>query len=258
MRKKIIAGNWKMNTVMDEGVQLVISILNEVIPQNTEVVFIPPFPFIDAVKSSIKGKNNIEVGAQNLSEFDAGAYTGEVSGKMLNSLGCKYVLIGHSERRMFFNESSDVLNLKLKQAFQNELLPIYCCGEPLNIRDDGDYKSFVGNQIKEGLFDLTEKQLSKTTIAYEPIWAIGTGKTANPQQAQEMHAYIREVLSEKFDTAIVENVTILYGGSVNASNAEELFAQKDIDGGLVGGASLKSAEFSTIIQKMENYLVSLR
>lgn len=256
MRKKIIAGNWKMNTIMDEGVQLVKSILNEITPQNAEVVFIPPFPFIDAIKSSIEGISNVAIGAQNLSEFEMGAYTGEVSGKMLSSLGCKYVLIGHSERRLLFNENKEVLKLKLKQAFQNALFPIYCCGEPLNERENGDYKRFVSTQIRECLFDLTEKQLSFTTIAYEPIWAIGTGKTANPQQAQEMHACIREVLNEKFDTALVDNVTILYGGSVNASNAEELFAQKDVDGGLVGGASLKSAEFSTIIQKMENYLVS--
>jgi len=260
MRKKIIAGNWKMNATKVEAVALLNGITEKYnefnLSENKLVVVASPFPYIHYCSSSFTKFPYMYAAAQNCSEHEQGAYTGEVSAKIIASLDVKYVIIGHSERRQYFYESDSMLLEKIKQAQKQDLIPIFCCGEYLEIRENNQHFSFIASQLENCIFHLSENEIKKIVIAYEPIWAIGTGKTANPQQAQEMHAYIREVLSEKFDTAIVENVTILYGGSVNASNAEELFAQKDIDGGLVGGASLKSAEFSTIIQKMENYLVS--
>ncbi|MCO6461929.1 MAG: triose-phosphate isomerase [Saprospiraceae bacterium] len=254
MRKKIVAGNWKMNTDKLKGSLLTHTVMEETNPGNFEVIFFPPFPFLSDIALISCQKQGFSLGAQNISEFDNGAFTGEVSAEMIASIPCKYVLVGHSERRMYFNENADVLNKKLLKAYQHGLIPLFCCGEPISERENDNYLDFVSIQIKESLFDLTADQLKNTVIAYEPIWAIGTGKTANPSQAQEMHALIRNVLEEKFDQNLVESIPILYGGSVNSSNASELFSQPDVDGGLVGGASLKAEEFIKIIASMETVL----
>jgi len=251
VRKKIIAGNWKMNTTLSEAKSLAESILNGVEVVGSTVLFFPPFPYLIEIGKTIDGKKGFGFGAQNLSDKAKGAYTGEVSGSMLSSINCNYVLIGHSERREYYNESNDILSAKMEQAFENKLTPIFCCGEPLDQRESGEYTNYVGDQIRDVLFNLTETQMSETVIAYEPIWAIGTGRTASPEQAQEMHALIRNVLIEKFGAEVVRNTSILYGGSVNASNAEQIFGQEDVDGGLVGGASLKADDFVSIISAME-------
>ena len=196
--------------------------------------------------------SNFSIGAQNLSSKEGGAYTGEVSAKMLTSIDMEYVLVGHSERREYFNEGDNILFEKLNQSFENGLKPIFCCGEPLGERSSGNHVQYVGDQIRNVLFLLTPQQLNSTIIAYEPIWAIGTGQTASPEQAQEMHLLIRDVLKEKFEPEMVESISILYGGSVNAGNALSIFGQNDVDGGLVGGASLKVNDFLDIIKAMES------
>ena len=250
MRTPLIAGNWKMNTTLNEGKQLASEVINMVkdeVTNGAEVVLAPPFTHLATIQNLCNG-SNVEVAAQTMSEYESGAYTGEVSANMLKSLGVKWVILGHSERREYFNETNEQLAKKLDAVLAASLKPIFCCGEPLNIREEGTQNNFVAKQLEESLFHLSADEAKKLAIAYEPIWAIGTGKTASSQQAQEMHKAIREKLAQKWGNDIANGIRILYGGSVKPDNAQELFAQSDVDGGLVGGASLKSRDFTDIVK----------
>ena len=254
MRKKIIAGNWKMNKNFEEGMALVSEVSNMVKDEysgSAEVVFIPPFIHINAVGRMISDAKNLFVGAQNCSNHASGAYTGETSASMLKSCGVSYVIVGHSERRQYFNESNDWLAKKVDAVLANDLNPIYCCGETLEERESNQHFDVLKKQISEGLFHLDEAGMRKVVIAYEPVWAIGTGKTASTEQAQEIHAFIRNLISEKYNNETAQSITIQYGGSVKADNAAELFAAPDIDGALVGGAALQSRSFTDIIKAMK-------
>lgn len=251
MRKKIVAGNWKMNLTFEEGQKLTSEIVNMYKDENVKdviAVLNPPFPHIFPVKSLIGSTNGVALGAQNCSEKEGGAYTGEVSAKILASFGVQYVILGHSERREYFKENNELLSAKVKQALAHGLTPIFCCGESLEIRTAGTHESNVKFQLTESLFDLSPEDFAKVVIAYEPIWAIGTGKTATADQAQEMHAALRRHIASKFGKEIAAETSILYGGSANPANAKELFSKPDVDGGLIGGASLKSRDFMDIIK----------
>ena len=210
-----------------------------------------PFPYLILANSAVAGSENYIIAAQNCYDKTSGAYTGEVSIAMLESIGIKYCIVGHSERREYFDESNKVLAEKINLCLQYEITPIFCCGEPLPVRDKGEQNTYVATQLEESLFHLKEEQLKAVVIAYEPIWAIGTGKTATTDQAQEMHQYLRSVLAKKYGSNVADEISILYGGSVKASNAAELFACPDVDGGLVGGASLSANEFISIIQALK-------
>ena len=248
MRKKIVAGNWKMNLNYNEVTSLVDEILRlHSSDNNVEVILSPPFVYLDKVIRSCANYDHVFIASQNCSEYNNGAYTGEVSASMLNSIGVNYIIIGHSERRSIFNESNENLNLKITQALQNNLKIIFCCGENIDQRESGKYLQVIKKQLEETILSLDQKSLSKIVIAYEPIWAIGTGKTASSVQAQEIHFFIRSLISDKFGTEISNNTSILYGGSCKPTNSKELFSQSDIDGGLIGGASLKSSDFTAII-----------
>ncbi|OKY82620.1 MAG: triose-phosphate isomerase [Alistipes sp. 56_11] len=246
MRKKIVAGNWKMNPLPAEGVELA----KNVVAGRGEVcscvnfIVCPPFTHLSQVIDAVKG-SDIAVGAQNCAAEAKGAYTGEVAASMIAALGCEYVILGHSERRQYYGETSETLNKKMAQAYANGLKPIYCVGENLAEREAGKHFDVVKAQIEEVVFNLTPEQFSQLVIAYEPVWAIGTGKTATADQAEEIHAYIRKVLAEKFGAAAAE-CPILYGGSCKPSNAAEIFAKEDVDGGLIGGAALKAEDFLAI------------
>ena len=248
MRKKIVAGNWKMNTLPAEGVELAENIRADRNQVCSCVNFIvcPPFTHLGGVIEALRG-SDIEVGAQNCAAEDKGAYTGEVSAAMLAALGCRYVILGHSERRQYYGETSATLNKKMAQAFANGLQPIYCVGENLEEREADRHFDVVKTQIEEVIYNLTPAQFARTVIAYEPVWAIGTGKTATAEQAQEIHAFIRSLIVEKYGKEIADNCSILYGGSCKPSNAKELFANPDVDGGLIGGAALKVSDFKGII-----------
>ncbi|GAB3534270.1 triose-phosphate isomerase [Pontibacter brevis] len=251
MRKKIVAGNWKMNKTYEEALSLVSEIDNMVkdeVNGDVTVIVTPPFPYLQSVGKLVQGNSKMHLAAQNVSEYESGAYTGEVSASMLKSVGVEYVIIGHSERRLYHHEDAQTLYKKMKLSIAQGLKPIFCCGEPLEERDADRHFEYVGQQLKDSVSYLSNQEFDQIVIAYEPIWAIGTGKTASSQQAQEMHAYIREQLSRMFDAESAYNCTILYGGSCNPGNAKELFAQEDIDGGLIGGASLKSRDFTDIIK----------
>ena len=251
MRQKIVAGNWKMNTTAEEGQKLASEIINMVkdeVNSNVQVVLSAPFTHLQSVSKLVGGSKNIGVAAQNVSEHDAGAYTGEVSVGMLKSVGVQWVIIGHSERREYFNESHEQLAKKVDAALKGGLTPIFCCGEPLEIREKDQHEAHVQQQLKESLFHLSEEQIRKVVIAYEPVWAIGTGKTASSQQAQDMHKTIRQQIASKWGEAVANDIRILYGGSMKPDNAKELMDQPDVDGGLVGGASLKSRDFLEIIK----------
>ena len=246
MRKKIVAGNWKMNTLPAEGVELakgVVAGRGEVC-SCVNFIVCPPFTHLSMVAEALKG-SDIELGAQNCAAEAKGAYTGEVAASMLAALGCKYVILGHSERRQYYGETSATLNKKMEQAYANNLTPIYCVGENLEEREAEKHFDVVKAQIEEVVYNLTEEQFKNLVIAYEPVWAIGTGKTATAEQAQEIHAYIRKVLADKFGAAAAE-CPILYGGSCKPSNAAEIFAKEDVDGGLIGGAALKTEDFLAI------------
>jgi len=250
MRKKIVAGNWKMNKTLEEAKILTAELMGMVadeVKSNTEVIICTPFPYLISVKNQL-GNSNIKVGAQNCSEHDSGAYTGEVSAAMIKSIDVPYVIVGHSERRQYFGETNKMLAVKVDKALANSLTPIFCCGEPLEIREKGEHETLVKQQVEESLFHLSTEALQKVVIAYEPVWAIGTGKTATSQQAQDMHLVIRKHLASKYGQSVADSISILYGGSVKADNAKELFACADVDGGLVGGASLKSREFVEIVK----------
>ncbi|MEO6730072.1 MAG: triose-phosphate isomerase [Ferruginibacter sp.] len=253
MRKQIAAANWKMNLTLEQAEKLITDLMesNIDLSQNQEAVFGVPFPYLLSILNKIQGRQNVLVAAQNCYSKHAGAYTGEVSAEMLKSIGVPYVIIGHSERREYFNESNELLAEKVNICFEYGLKPIFCCGEALAIREAGTQNSYVENQLKESLFHLNEERLTGFVIAYEPIWAIGTGKTATSEQAQEMHAHIRSVIAKQYSNELADGISILYGGSVKAANAKEIFGQPDVDGGLVGGASLVAAEFSTIINSLK-------
>lgn len=251
MRKQIVAGNWKMNKSFEEAEDLIIAISErlqeiEYDDSNKVVILCPPFPFLEMATDEAS-ESVFAVGAQNVSQFDNGAYTGEISAKMLDSLGLEYCIVGHSERRKYFNETNAVLSQKVDKLLEKEISPIYCCGETIEERNSGKHFDVVRTQIEEGLFGLNEDDILSVVIAYEPVWAIGTGLTATTQQAQEMHAFIRTLLTKKYGEQIASEISILYGGSCNPKNAAELFAQEDVDGGLIGGASLKSDDFIEII-----------
>lgn len=251
MRKRIVAGNWKMNKTYDEAIALVSEVVNMVkdeVRGKTEVVLCPPSVFLTTLKQYIPAGGRISLGAQNCHEKPSGAYTGEVSALMLQSIGVQYVILGHSERRQYFDETSAQLAEKVDMALTNGLTPIFCCGESLEMREEGDYVGFVKEQLTQSLFHLTPEQFANIVIAYEPIWAIGTGLTASSQQAQDMHLALRQHLASHYGEEVAQNTSILYGGSANAQNAAELFAQPDVDGGLIGGASLKSRDFTTVVK----------
>lgn len=249
MRKKIVAGNWKMNKNLQEGLALAKE-LNEALKDKTincDVVIGTPFIHLASV-ADIVDTNKIGVAAQNCADKESGAYTGEVSVDMISSTGAKCVILGHSERRAYYNETPETLKVKVNLALSNGLTPIFCIGEVLEERESDKHFDVVKSQIADSLFELSSDDFSKLVLAYEPVWAIGTGKTATAEQAQEMHAFIRKTLSEKYGAEVADKTSILYGGSCNASNAKELFSNADVDGGLIGGASLEVDKFMPIIE----------
>lgn len=248
-RKKIAAGNWKMNKNLSEGLELASQIMELTklgIGSEVTLVFNTPFIHLTEVKKLIENSENIFLGAQNCYAEEKGAFTGEVSADMLASIPVTYTVVGHSERRQYFNEDNTLLAKKVDLLLKYNITPIFCCGESLDIREAGNHIEFVKNQLTEGIFHLSEGDIQKLVIAYEPIWAIGTGKTASSQQAQEMHAELRQHIAQKYSDDIAQSISILYGGSVKPANAKELFACPDVDGGLIGGASLKAQDFIDI------------
>ncbi len=247
MRKRIVAGNWKMNKTPEQTKEL-INILKPLVgdEENTEVVFCPPFICLTTAIEAVKG-TNIKIGAQNMYFEENGAYTGEIAPDMIKEVGCEYVILGHSERRAYFGETDEIINKKVLKAFEHDLMPIICVGETLEQREQGITEDLVRLQTKIALKDVPAADAEKAVIAYEPVWAIGTGRTATNEQAQEVCGAIRKVLVEIYGAETAEKIRIQYGGSVNAGNATELFGMPDIDGGLVGGASLK-ADFATIVK----------
>ena len=249
MRPMIIAGNWKMYKTLTEGADLLHGLKNAlpVLPANIAVVVCPPFTSLAAAAELLRG-SPIVLGGQNMSPFDEGAYTGEVSGKMLLSAGCSYVILGHSERRQYFSETNELINQKAKRALALGLRPILCVGELLGEREAGITSQIVTTQIKGVLSGISAEDMVKVVIAYEPVWAIGTGRTATPQQAQEVHQHIRKVVAQQYDWSLAERIVIQYGGSVKPDNAAEILAQNDVDGALVGGACLKADAFAAIIK----------
>ena len=253
MRKQIAAANWKMNLNQQEAKDLLTNILDKLpkLTDNQQVVFSVPAIYLSNAVQQIGGISNIFVAAQNCHQNSNGAFTGEISAPMYSSVGVNHIVIGHSERREYFAESDSLLAEKVNAVLANNSTPIFCCGEPLAIREAGTQNAFVETQLINSLFHLSPAQLLKVVIAYEPIWAIGTGKTASSAQAQEIHAYIRSVLTTKYGADIADQISILYGGSVKAANAVELFSQPDVDGGLVGGASLIASEFTAIINALQ-------
>ena len=253
MRYKIVAGNWKMNTTLAEGKELVSEVLELIKDTDLtgkKVVFGTPFISLTSIAKIVGDKPDVFVASQNISSYDSGAYTGETSATMLESAGVKMAIIGHSERREYFGETNEILAVKVDKALGKDLVPIYCCGEVLEDRKNGNFKAVVKSQVEEGLFHLSTEQFSKVVVAYEPVWAIGTGETASPDQAQEAHEFIRGLIESKYGIETANNTSILYGGSMKPSNANELIGMPDIDGGLIGGASLKAADFVGIINAM--------
>jgi triosephosphate isomerase len=251
MRKRVVAGNWKMNKTLDEALALtseVVHMVKDEVTTDVRVVLCPPSVYLSTLGRYLEPAPRVALGAQNCHEKASGAYTGEVSAPMLASLGVRYVILGHSERRQYFGETAAQLAGKVNIALANGLTPIFCCGESLDQRNGSDFVAFVQSQLTESLFHLTPEQFANVIIAYEPIWAIGTGLTATSQQAQEMHAALRGHLASQYGEQVADDTTILYGGSCNEKNAPELFAQPDVDGGLIGGASLKSREFVNIVK----------
>jgi triosephosphate isomerase len=251
MRKNIVAGNWKMNTTLEEGVELAnnVNALLKGKKANCDVIVCVPFTHLTSVNAVLEPEL-VGLGAENCSEHAKGAYTGEVSASMVKSTGAGYVILGHSERRQYFGENNEQLLAKTKIALENGLIPIFCVGEVLEQREDGSFNEVVKSQV-EALFTLSAEDFGKIVIAYEPVWAIGTGKTATAEQAQEMHAHIRGVIAGKYGKEVADNTSILYGGSCKPSNAKEIFAKPDVDGGLIGGAALKAEDFMGIIEAFD-------
>ena len=242
MREKIVAGNWKMNLDLNEGKELLINILDKNINTNVTSIIAPPFTHLSTFKTMLS-HTNIALAAQNCHQQDEGAFTGEVSVKMLKNVGVEYIILGHSERREYFQEDSLAISFKVNNVLKHGLKPIYCCGETLAQRQEGEHFKTIRLQIEQGLFQLNEIELLNCIIAYEPVWAIGTGETASPDQAQEMHAFIRNTVAQQYGEITANSISIVYGGSVKPFNANELFACSDIDGGLIGGASLDADSF---------------
>ena len=252
MRKKIVAGNWKMNMELSEGLSLADSINKHLINKSLDkavVILCPPFIHLASMNEILKD-GKISIGAQNCASETSGAFTGEVSAAMIKSTGAEYVIIGHSERRIYYNEDDNVLNKKVLIALNSELKVIFCCGEVIKEREENKHFEVVKRQVEKGLFNLSVEQISNIVISYEPVWAIGTGLTATPEQAQEMHAFIRKLITEKYGSAAGNNISILYGGSCKPSNSGELFSKPDVDGGLIGGAALKTEDFIGIIESI--------
>ncbi|HXU26576.1 MAG TPA: triose-phosphate isomerase [Bacteroidia bacterium] len=246
MRKKIVAANWKMNKTLQEGKALVNSIISGNSNADVTKIIFPPSLFVTEFSSLLKENAGFFVGAQNCYHTESGAFTGEISASAIVSCGATHVIIGHSERRQYFHETAEQLKQKVNLALKHKLIAVYCVGEKLNERQTNHYFTAVKNQLQEVIFHLSETEIKNIVIAYEPVWAIGTGLTASPEQAQEMHAFIRLAVAEKYGTSIANQISILYGGSCNAKNAKELFACADVDGGLIGGASLVAEEFLQI------------
>ncbi len=249
MRSKIVAGNWKMNKKFEEADELLYNIsekLTEKPVEDVQVIVCPPSVYME-IATDFAEESDLKIGAQNVSQYVSGAYTGEISVEMLSSIDVEYCIVGHSERRKYFGETSEMLANKVNNLLEYGIEPIFCVGEQLAEREAGTHFELVKEHITEGLFHLSEGEFSNVVIAYEPVWAIGTGKTATPDQAQEMHAFIRSLITEKYGEEISEQTSILYGGSCNAKNAKELFANKDVDGGLIGGAALVAEDFIAIV-----------
>jgi len=251
MRKKIVAGNWKMNLDYNEGLSLFSEIVNMVKDEITgtqTAVICSPFIHLHSLAQLAKGYDKVAIGAQNAHQAESGAYTGETSAKMVKSTGAEFVILGHSERRQYFGESNELLAAKTDTALKNGLKPIFCIGETLDERETEVHFDVIKKQLVEGVFHLSAEQFAQVILAYEPVWAIGTGKTATAAQAQEVHAFIRNEIANQYNQTVADDTTILYGGSCNPKNAQELFEQGDIDGGLIGGASLKSRDFLDIVK----------
>jgi len=251
MRQKIVAGNWKMNKNFQEADELLFDIVKrlEHKPEDVQLIVCPPAVYLELATDMVEEEDvHLMVGAQNVSQFEKGAYTGEISAEMYSSMNLDFCIVGHSERRKYFNESNEMLAQKVDRLLDYGIQPIFCCGEVLEEREAGKHFDVVKQQIVESLFHLTDQEMSNVVIAYEPVWAIGTGKTASAEQAQEMHAFIRGLLREKYGEEVACEISILYGGSCNPGNAKELFANPDVDGGLIGGASLKADDFIKIAQ----------
>lgn len=249
MRKNIVAGNWKMNLDYEQGLSLFSEIVNMVkdeVVGDQEVVVCSPFIHLSSIAKLATAK--VAVGAQNIHQAEAGAYTGEVSASQVKSIGAAYVILGHSERRAYFGETDALLAEKVNTALKHSLKPIFCIGETKDEREAGNFFAIIKTQLEQGVFHLTAEEFAQVVLAYEPVWAIGTGLTASPEQAQEVHAFIRATIAAKYGQELADATTILYGGSCNPSNAEDLFSQTDIDGGLIGGASLKSRDFLSIVK----------
>ncbi len=253
MRKQIAAANWKMNLTVQQGEKLLDNILAASlnVSKDRVALFGVPFPYLGMAVQQLSGREHMHIAAQNCYSKKSGAYTGETSVDMLLSIGVQHVIIGHSERREYFGESNDFLAAKVNICLEQGVTPVFCCGEALPIRESGAQNEFVETQLQESLFHLDATAIQKVVIAYEPIWAIGTGKTATSEQAQEMHQHLRNVLAGKYGAEVADNISILYGGSVKAANAKELFGMPDVDGGLVGGASLVAEEFIAIINSLK-------
>ncbi|MDP4117127.1 MAG: triose-phosphate isomerase [Bacteroidota bacterium] len=248
-RKKVIAGNWKMNNDLTESVKLVNELKEKLAAEsvNCDVIICPPFTSLYEINKIVEG-TDIKLGAQNMYFEENGAFTGQISASMLKSVGCQYVILGHSEPRSIFGETDELINKKIKKALSAGLLPVFCVGETLEEREKNITNDVIKRQIIEGLKNVSEEELEKIIIAYEPVWAIGTGKVASPQQAEDVHAFIRNLIKEKFSAAAADRIIIQYGGSVKPENAKELLGQKDIDGALVGGACLKADSFIGIMK----------
>jgi triosephosphate isomerase len=249
MANKMVAGNWKMNKTFQEAEELISELIEELekSEHKCEVVVCPPALYLEMTSDYSSDSGVMKIGAQNVSEYEKGAYTGEIAAGMLASMNVDYCIVGHSERRKYFGETNKQLALKVERLLENAIRPIFCCGELLEEREAGNHFQVVEKQIEEALFHFGSDEFMNIIIAYEPVWAIGTGKTATPDQAQEMHAFIRRVISNKYGNEVAEATTILYGGSCNAQNAKELFSNPDVDGGLIGGASLKAKDFAAIV-----------
>lgn len=246
MRKHIVAGNWKMNKTFSEGIDLINQIINKSESlQNVQLIIAPPFILTSEAAKLVMNKN-IDLAGQNCANHDEGAYTGEISARMLKSSGATYVILGHSERRAYYHETDEIINTKIKLCLENNLTPIVCCGEVLEEREANKHFEVVAKQIKGMFLNISSEEFKNIVIAYEPVWAIGTGKTASPEQAQEMHLFIRETIKNMYGSDLANNVSILYGGSCKPSNSKELFANPDVDGGLIGGASLNADDFIAI------------
>lgn len=244
--KNIVAGNWKMNMDFNEGEVLAAEVMRSQDFKDVEIVLAPPYIHLQRLAIMAEHYSNVFISAQNCNDNDSGAFTGEVSASMIRSVGVQYVILGHSERREYYNETNELLKKKVVTALKNGLKVIFCCGEPLEVRKEGQHLQYVINQLRESVFDLSREDFENLVIAYEPIWAIGTGETATVHQAQEMHEYIRKAVARNYSPSFASGISILYGGSVKPDNAKELFSAPDINGGLIGGASLKTKDFLAI------------